>query len=531
MATLSVQPLQNQPTLNPKVLSAPQNQPTLAPKVVQAKPQLNLSVVKAVPQGQITSIGTSDNQQPYTPKKSLVEFGQLIKSKYPEYSEIEDEELAKMTISKHPEYESQVDVPTVEEPKKDGLLKSLAKNSVDYFGRLGKTAEYYSTSKALGGTGAGKSSAQITAGNFKPAASLKDAGSLALEAASFAVGGGGAGGVAKTGLTGAIKQATKQGIKLGALSGALSGAGTGLQKENSNAGSIALDTLKGAGTGALIGGALGGVGSTLSRVAKGKAPSLLTEEAISITKPQNFTKKESIGLLKSGKAEQTGLLRSIKPKITAHDREIAESVSHVVKKNNGVVANINAVNDEISRVSQKEIRPFLEKNNKPFNQQTFRARLNKIEPPRMVKGDATLNNTYNQVKELMLEKVAQHPKNNTGLWDARIAFDKEIEREFPALYGSEKYTAIKQAVADVRRVANDFIGMSTPNLTFKEQLKRLSNIYVARENIAENSYRLLESNVISRFAKQHPNLTKTVKYGLGIGLPLAGASRIFGDSQ
>jgi len=243
-------------------------------------------------------------------------------------------------------------------------------------------------------------------------------------------------------------------------------------------------------------------------------------EAIDIVKPQNFTRKEAINLLKTGQVEEKGLLKTIKAKPTVQDMEAAESVTGVVKKSNSFTENLSAVNARISQVSQQELRPFVMANNKPFNLKTITARLNAVEPPKMIKADTTLNNTYSQVKELLLDEIKKHPKTNSGLWDARIAFDKVVEKEFPTLYGTEKYTAVKQAVLDFRHAANDFISVNTPNETFKTGLKKLSNMYTARENIAENSYRLLETNILNRLAKQHPTLRKIL--GVAGGATIAG---------
>ena len=68
MPELKVQPLQNQPTLNPVVRSA---QSRLPLAVTQARPQQSLSVAKPV-QPQITSIGTAVEQQPYDQLKTSI---------------------------------------------------------------------------------------------------------------------------------------------------------------------------------------------------------------------------------------------------------------------------------------------------------------------------------------------------------------------------------------------------------------------------------------------------------------------------
>lgn len=115
----------NQPTLNPVVKTAPVQpvlsprvitkpaQPVLAPKVVTQPQQPILNPqVETKPQGlgKITSIGTANEQQPYTPKLSLEEFGQLIKQNYPAYADKSDLEVGQAMIAKYPEYTNRINV-------------------------------------------------------------------------------------------------------------------------------------------------------------------------------------------------------------------------------------------------------------------------------------------------------------------------------------------------------------------------------------------------------------------------------------
>ena len=45
------------------------------------------------------------------------EFAQKIKTKYPEYSQMDNAELSRRIVDKHPEYASQVTFDTVETPQ------------------------------------------------------------------------------------------------------------------------------------------------------------------------------------------------------------------------------------------------------------------------------------------------------------------------------------------------------------------------------------------------------------------------------
>ena len=52
-------------------------------------------------------------------KYSVQEFAELIKTKYPDYAEMDDLELTKSIVSKYPEYETQIDFETDTEPQID----------------------------------------------------------------------------------------------------------------------------------------------------------------------------------------------------------------------------------------------------------------------------------------------------------------------------------------------------------------------------------------------------------------------------
>lgn len=274
-------------TLNPKVLSSPQGQqstisvakPQPTPSLTIAKPistpqvkvnpslpQPTLSVTSNPIQPQITSVGTTSQQQSFTP----LESGQLSPENRTKLNDV----VHRMTLDNRQPEEIQTAVDQFKQKygfgqkpeQKNSFLGNLAKSIVSPFARLGKTAEYLSSSKSLGGEGAGQTPARIDTGGFKPIKNLKDAAGVALELGSYAVGGEGATGLAEAGLKGAIKQGAIQGLKTGVLSGALSGAGSGLQQEKANIGNVALNALGGAATGGLFGAILGGAGGAAGKL-------------------------------------------------------------------------------------------------------------------------------------------------------------------------------------------------------------------------------------------------------------------------
>jgi hypothetical protein len=160
----------------------------------------------------------------------------------------------------------QTPAPTpVEQPKKDGFLKSVAKGIASPFLKLGATADALGTSKYLGGKGTNNSVKNTPLGTVKPITTAREAAGVGLELAANAVGGGGAVGIAKGVAKGAAGQVIKSGIVQGVKAGALGGAGIGLQQDNATVGSVA----KSAGVGAIGGGLVGGAVAAIPGLAIG----------------------------------------------------------------------------------------------------------------------------------------------------------------------------------------------------------------------------------------------------------------------
>lgn len=89
-------------------------------------------------------------------------------------------------------------------------------------------------------------------------AGIKDILGTGAELGSYVVGGGGALGVGRATLGGAVKQGVKTGVQSGVVGGALQGGGAEAQRQDSTAGSILGQGALGAGIGGATGGILGG---------------------------------------------------------------------------------------------------------------------------------------------------------------------------------------------------------------------------------------------------------------------------------
>lgn len=295
MATLKVQPLQNQPTLAPRVISQPVQptlaprvatkpvQPSLAPKVVAkpAQPSLAPQVQPAAPQPQINV----DNSPRF------VRLGQQVKSVYPGiYDEVPDGELGKTVAEKYAGVYDEFIEPGEKPVQQPGLLQragtAVVKGLATPFARtlvsgLNAGEGLVNALQATGNRISGNKAAEernlaegFEAVNRKynlpilgevgrfgdeeasALSILKDAGIAGIQAGSNVVGGSGAAVAGGSLLKGALGTAIKTGAREGLISGALGGLASGAEEEGATPLGIAKSTLLGSvmglGTGAAL---------------------------------------------------------------------------------------------------------------------------------------------------------------------------------------------------------------------------------------------------------------------------------------
>lgn len=229
--------------------------------------------------------------------------------------------------------------------------------------------------------------------------------------------------------------------------------------------------------------------------------------------------------LKGGTKEE-GILGALK--VSANDSAInrAKAVEGIVKPGASPVKNLGSINDEIARVSEKEIIPALRSKPSIFNVKTIEARLSQLEKPDLIKADPILDKTYELVRQRMIDQVKKQPKTMEGLWNARKQFDDVVRDQFgDAAFNSEKNTAIKRAVSDMRREINNIIGENIPE--YRPQLDRLSNMYDARYNIAEQFQDIVDAGGVKAWTTLNPKKAAALKWGLG-GTSLYAGKEILG---
>lgn len=254
-----------------------------------------------------------------------------------------------------------------------------------------------------------------------------------------------------------------------------------------------------------------------------KTEKSLFNEALEVVRPKT-TSKTGEEALRRGKTKVSGIWPFKKTVITP-EKDVVESVQGIVKNNAEPQVNINAVKAEQKRISEKEILPYLERNKTPFNQQTFNARINSVQPQKMFRGDESVERVYRNAKEMAQEIQAKYPKTKAGAWKARQEFDDIAEREFPRVFdGSQQDQAIGRAVGDIRSTWNDFIAEGVPEAEFKGKLKRLSSMYRAIDTIAESGSSKLNKTAFQQWAKENPAKFSALKKAGWAGLAVFGLS-------
>ena len=367
----------------------------------------------------------------------------------------------------------------------------------------------------------------------------------AAEIASFGSGASGVSEVAKTAGKGALKQAALEGAIVGAESGALSGFGQKAQED----GSTLMDAAKSAVSGAVVGGAIGAAGGALGtkmgKAAQAERVAAKTKKAedelVDLVSPKMTPKlKEKAAL--EGRVIREGRLQKEVIKPSEIDTRVANSVRGIVNPKGAVDENIKALSSEVKRVSEKEVRPLLKKEGVLQSVPGLQQRLDTMDVPDLFKSDASLNSTYktvaNRAKELIAERATtESPKfgrqiDPEKLWDVRKEFDTIVKKQYPNLFGSERSTAAKQAILDVREKLNEFIvdGIQSKDI-YNGHMSRMSDIYTAAKNISQKAPKSVGTNVIQRTAKKYPRATKVLKELAKYALPAGALGYLSGKND
>ncbi len=170
----------------------------------------------------------------------------------------------------------------------------------------------------------------------------------------------------------------------------------------------------------------------------------------------------------------------------------------------------------------------LKDNDYTFNTAEINSRLSQVERPVSIKSDEVLDKAYTQVQDKMLYFINKNPKTTSGAWQARIEFDKWIEKQFPNLYENDRWTPMRSAIKDIRMEVDNMINEKL-NISlgeeadiFKKSMKKQSTFFDIIDTLSEKAVKgptKLKPSVAGAIAKQYG------KYAVGgaTGAGVAGA--------
>jgi len=253
--------------------------------------------------------------------------------------------------------------PVVEEPQKEGLLKTIVKapikallvrpatqiaQALSATGVFGKMAQ----KGALESIGQDQEVNLPILGKYnieamKPGfAGIKQGAGQILEAGSYLLGGGAAPGVAKTALKSTLGTAIKEGSILGAKTGAMGGAGSALQKDKGIV-DIAKETALGGATGLALGGALGGATSIAGKAIGGVKSSIVNKAT---------QKAEQKALLEAGASDTRVVAKKLIGQKIVSDKPAQEAIKQGIPEADVALIKTSSSPDKIKMAKMLNIR-------------------------------------------------------------------------------------------------------------------------------------------------------------------------------
>jgi hypothetical protein len=189
-----------------------------------------------------------------------------------------------------------------------------------------------------------------------------------------------------------------------------------------------------------------------------------------------------------GRVQKGGLLRSGKITPSAQEAKIAESAMQVGAKGKDIIKNQQVVTQGIDDIAGK-VEQRLTANNAIFNGKELASALKSTKAADLEAfgNEKTAETAYQGILNIWNTTKASHKSNLSGLWKARKAFDKELERQF----GKRVFDPINEAprhaaVRSIRQTVNDFIEQKATKAgtSFLPEIREMSNLYQALENMA-----------------------------------------------
>lgn len=238
--------------------------------------------------------------------------------------------------------------------------------------------------------------------------------------------------------------------------------------------------------GALNAGLTYGVGKA-AQLIKGKPVASRIEELVqpkATSKLVQETAEKSPELVKKG-----GILTKGKLLPSKSEQALAETARSIkgFGETDDIVQNMNLARSQIETDAQA-LRASLQSNTAALPRKEISSAISKAQQEAVSAfgNEQTAVRQYQGIVNMWKKVSEKFPGTNVGQWDARIAFDQELERQFgKKVFDPTLERPIHAAVKAVREAANETIEKASRGAgrSFVAELKKMSQMYQILENM------------------------------------------------
>jgi len=306
---------------------------------------------------------------------------------------------------------------------------------------------------------------------------------------------------------GALKGAAT-GASSGAIVGGSEGIARGLQEDKDTKG-----ILKSGATGAVIGGVTGGViGGTVGAVSGGSKANKLKKPHLDAVTPdtKNMGAEEYKELVRKGRISPK--TSSNPDKYILSKEEIATADKYKSLLGKDPVKNTHNLINEIEK-KDVEVGKFLREKNSIFNKGELK---NYLKSSIKDIDDLTIDEKrIAKLKQSTIDNFIKGLKKNDmeSLWQARKTFDRTIEKSFT---GAPSFK--KELSKEFRNSIQDFISQRTDDVTYKEYMKEMRQLFNLADVTDHKAYSEKGINAIQKWIKHNPTKAKTIGIAAGSGV-------------
>ena len=243
------------------------------------------------------------------------------------------------------------------------------------------------------------------------------------------------------------------------------------------------------------------------------------KDSMKVTMEEALTSGEKKSAMSRG-TEPGGIIREgLKQKIgknpTDQDWETAGSSTGIVRSSNTPEKNVQLLQNEVQNVSEKNIKPFLEKNSYYLGKEgllDLESRLMSAPEPTMIYTEQTLAGAKNNVTNFIVKNIAADGVDDTAsLWESLKSTDRKFFSQFGSKgFETDRMNAVKSLYLNDRKIVQDFIVENTPAATdeFRYYIEFIHNLKVGQANIVEKNWAIVGTDIIKRVFSKIPLIKK-----------------------